>query len=91
MISSQNILVTGGHGYLATSLISKLQKHNNITLHEFDVRDYYIHYELTKFNMVLHFASPSDQLEFQDSCKTSSTIIKGTINIIISYTIRFLN
>ena len=82
MIKSQNILVTGERGYLASGLINRLEEYNTIIPYGFDVREYYVYHEVNPPTMILHFGSPSDVLEFQDSDKTSSTIIQGTINMI---------
>lgn len=75
----KNILVTGWRGYLASNLIKSISHNNNIILFEGDVR---CSKAYDNIDLVLHFASPSDRVEFLDVARTSSTIIEGTINIL---------
>jgi len=72
------ILVTGFNGYLASKLISNLHEHD-ILRYTYDVRDLHMYSDI---DMILHFASPSDNEEFNDIHKTSTTIIDGTINMV---------
>jgi len=72
------ILVTGFNGYLANELIRNLFRHD-IVLYRHDVRDLHMYSDI---DMILHFASPSDNEEFNDTHKTSTTIIDGTINMV---------
>lgn len=72
------ILVTGFNGYLANELIRNLSRHD-IVLYRHDVRDLHMYSDI---DMILHFASPSDNEEFNDIHKTSTTIIDGTINMV---------
>ena len=37
---------------------------------------------LSKFDIIYHFAGPSDEFDFKDSKKTLNTIINGTINML---------
>ena len=71
-------LVTGFNGYLANELIRNLSRHD-IVLYRHDVRDLHMYSDI---DMILHFASPSDNEEFNDIHKTSTTIIDGTINMV---------
>lgn len=72
-----NVLVTGSHGYLASALISQLCC--NIIEYPGDVREYIPHDNL---DGILHFASPSDNTEFQDRHRTITTIVDGTTNML---------
>ena len=72
------ILVTGFNGYLANELIRNLSRHD-IVLYRHDVRDLHMYSDI---DMILHFASPSDNEEFNDTHKTSTTIIDGTMNMV---------
>jgi nucleoside-diphosphate-sugar epimerase len=72
------ILVTGFNGYLANELIRNLSRHD-IVLYRHDVRDLHMYSDI---DMILHFASPSDNEEFNDIHKTSTTIIDGTMNMV---------
>lgn len=72
------ILVTGFNGYLASNLILDLNVHE-ILRYEYDVRDLHMYSDI---DMILHFASPSDSIEFKDAYKTLTTIIDGTLNMI---------
>jgi nucleoside-diphosphate-sugar epimerase len=78
-VSGKNILVTGGRGYLASNLIKNISHDNNIILFEGDVRH---KKKYSDIDLILHFASPSDRVDFLDVARTSSTIIEGTINIL---------
>ena len=71
-------LVTGFNGYLANELIRNLSRHD-IVLYRHDVRDLHMYSDI---DMILHFASPSDNEEFNDIHKTSTTIIDGTMNMV---------
>ena len=81
-MENQQILVSGERGYLASALINKLEESNTIILHGFDVRTNHAYHEQWSPDVILHFASPSESLEFQDKDKTCSTIIQGTINML---------
>lgn len=77
---NNNILFTGGSGYLASGLIQKIKINNTVTHYSGDVRT--LHEIDTSPDIICHFASPSDNLEFKDTYKTSTTIIEGTINMV---------
>jgi nucleoside-diphosphate-sugar epimerase len=78
-VIGKNILVTGWRGYLAGNLIKSISHNNNIILFEGDVRHIKLY---DNIDLVLHFASPSDRVDFLDDARTSSTIIEGTINML---------
>ena len=77
---NNNILFTGGSGYLASGLIQKIKTNNTISYYNGDVRT--LHEIYTTPDIICHFASPSDNLEFEDAYKTSTTIIEGTVNMV---------
>ncbi|MAF36188.1 hypothetical protein CL622_03665 [archaeon] len=74
-----NILVTGEYGFLASALIDSLTKIHNLIMYDHDVR-YYKSFE--NIDIILHFASPSDRVEFTNREKVTTTIIDGTINMV---------
>ena len=78
-IKRQNILLTGGGGYLASALAHELNNNNTIVKYPGDVREYTRYSDI---DTVIHFASLSDRREFMDADKTASTIIEGSINMI---------
>lgn len=78
-MENKRILITGGKGYLASNLVHHLDKSNDISMYEGDVR------YLQKYNdidVILHFACPSERQEFRDKSRTVGTIIDGTINML---------
>ena len=74
-----NILVTGEYGFLAGALIDKLKDSHNMVMYGYDVRKYK---SFENIDMVLHFAAPSDRVEFTNQERTTTTIIDGTINMV---------
>ena len=76
-MENQNILITGGEGYLGKALIAELGRRNNIIHYIGDIRKQ----NRTKYkdiDYLIHFASPIDDT---DPERTSSTIIEGTVNM----------
>ena len=61
-----------------TGLLTKLGD-TNIIYYEGDVRE---PKQYKNIDTIIHFASPSDSIEFKDRFKTCTTIIEGTINMI---------
>lgn len=78
-MQDQNILITGDRGFLASGIINTLKCKNNIIPYHGDVRT---RTPYTNIDCVIHFASPSDNIEFKDIKKTCTTIIDGTLNIL---------
>jgi len=74
-----HILITGENGYLGSSIIDTLHHHHTIIMYDGDVRN---EKRFDQVDMIIHMASPSDRYDFQDKCKTVTTIIEGTINMV---------
>ena len=74
------VLLTGSRGYLASNLIEPLSTEYNVECDREDVRD--ITPRKRKYSMVIHFAGPSDDVDFTDQFNTSTTMINGTINML---------
>ena len=78
-MQDKNILITGERGFLASGIIDALKHKNNIISYHGDVRT---KTSYTNIDYVLHCASPSDNMEFEDVKRTCTTIIDGTLNIL---------
>lgn len=78
-MENKRIIVTGDKGYLASSIIQTLNKHNEIVSYGGDVRIYRQHENI---DVIIHFASPSDIYDFTDRERTVTTIVDGTINML---------
>lgn len=79
MVNKLNMLVTGEKGYLAKAVIDRIKTDYNIIPYDGDVRTVK---HFTLIDIILHFASPSDREEFNDTVKTTTTILDGTINMV---------
>lgn len=73
-------LLTGSKGYLASNLIEPLSVDYNVDCDTTDVRD--VIKRRRKYNMVVHFAGPSDDHDFADPFNMSTTMVNGTINML---------
>ena len=76
-MENQNILITGGDGYLGKALIAELEARNTIIHYIGDVRKRSRN-KYKDIDCLIHFASPIDST---DPERTSSTIIEGTVNM----------
>lgn len=78
------ILVTGERGYLCSSICNYIENNldsMNIINVTGDIR--YINVtSQPEHDVILHFASPSDRVEFSDYTKLTTTIIDGTRNMV---------
>ena len=77
-MENKRILVTGYRGFLCSRLIEELIGNEFIRFGG-DVREHRIY---TGIDVVMHFASPSQDIEFADKPKTATTIIDGTLNML---------
>lgn len=75
-----DVLVTGSRGYLASNLIKPLSIRYNVECSHQDIRD--ITTSERKYDMVMHFAGPSDDEDFKDKYRVSTTMINGTMNML---------
>ena len=76
-----SILITGHDGFLIGGLSEYLHNKYNVYKLDCDVRDD-ITSVYNNIQIVIHFASPSDDIEFKDKNKTVTTIVDGTINLL---------
>lgn len=70
-------LFTGGGGYLASALKQHVPG-DNLNYGDVLVNDSTIH----TFDIMYHFAGPSDVYEFKDSARVIDVIVNGTINML---------
>lgn len=78
------ILVTGERGYLCSGICSYIEDNldsMNIINVPGDIR-YINATSQPEHDIILHFASPSDRVEFSDYTKLTTTIIDGTRNMV---------
>lgn len=75
-----DVLITGSRGYLASSLVKSLSMKYNVECCQQDIR--YITTSERKYDTVIHFAGPSDDEDFKDKFKVSTTMINGTMNML---------
>ena len=78
-MEDKTILITGAGGYLGSNLTNHLSTNNTVHSYSGDVRSYKPYNNL---DIVIHFASPSDDYEFTDTHKTVTTIIDGSLNML---------
>ena len=78
----KKILITGYNGFLGSNLIQYMMSREDYIFYYYqgDVLEY--NNEYIDIDMIIHFASPSDSLEFADREKTARTIVEGTINMV---------
>ena len=76
----RDVLITGSRGYLASNLVIPLSIEYNVECSQQDIRD--ITTCERKYDMVMHFAGPSDDDDFMDRYKVSTTMINGTMNML---------
>ncbi|HLE09643.1 MAG: hypothetical protein A2404_15965 [Bdellovibrionales bacterium RIFOXYC1_FULL_39_130] len=75
MEPSSNILITGESGFLMSALAPSLI--GNVIKGYGDIR---LKKNYNNLQIVMHFAGPSDELDFKNTSKTATTMINGTIN-----------
>lgn len=78
IMKNERILVTGHNGFLCSHLMGAL-KDNWFTEYGGNVCDKRMY---AGVDVVMHFASPSQDIEFVDKIGTASTIIDGTLNLL---------
>jgi nucleoside-diphosphate-sugar epimerase len=78
---NKHILVTGANGFLGKNLCTLL-KNNHIHKYTHDVRNDITVPLPARIDIVMHLASPSDYCDFEDTNKTTTTIIDGTVNML---------
>ena len=77
-MENKRILVTGHRGFLCSRLMQELGN-NEFICFGGDVRETRIY---TGIDVVMHFASPSQDIEFADKQRTATTIINGTLKLL---------
>ena len=87
MLKYNTVLLTGGNGYLLSNLIDFFKIHfENVIFFDGDISDFK-NIENLKTNYktidcIVHFASPSDKIDFQNKSKVNKTMLFGSIYLI---------
>lgn len=83
-VSGSNILLTGSVGFLGKHLYNHLSVNNNVMRYAHDVRDFEkIKQEnFPELNIIIHLASPTDYIDLEDTNRTVTSIVDGTLNML---------